>query len=327
MSIETGEPSMEATVQAPEAQKGSSRKGLFQWFLDNPVILKELRGRMRGRQAFVLLTTYLGLIAIFIGVLYSVLAETSSSMGWDPSFRQTAGKSIFGAVVLLEMLLIGFIGPGLTSGAISSERERQTFDLLRTTLLSAPSLVLGKLGAAFSYLFLLILTGLPIESLAFLLGGVGIGELVISSVMLVVTALFFCTLGIFFSSFMKRTLPATLSSYGTILLSIIFIVIILFLITYVQAVSYSSYGPANQVREWIMTVVIWALISTNPFMAAVMSEVILVENQSLFYTTSSPFGGGFTFLPSPWIIYVTFYTVLTIILIVISILRVRRPDR
>jgi len=323
MSIETGEPSMEATVQASKDHKDTPGKNLFQRFLDNPVILKELRGRMRGRQAFILLTTYLGLIAIFIGVLYTVLAETSSSMGWDPSFRQTTGKAIFGSVVLLEMLLIGFIGPGLTSGAISSERERQTFDLLRTTLLSASSLVMGKLGAAFTYLFLLILTALPIESLAFLLGGVGIGELLISSVMLVVTALFFCTLGIFFSSFMKRTLPATLSSYGTILLSIIFIVIILFLMTYAQSVSY---GATNKVRELIMTVALWALISTNPFMAAIVSEVILEENQSLFFTTTSPFGGSSIFLPSPWIIYVAFYTVLTVILIVISILRVRRPD-
>lgn len=323
MSIETGETPIEAPVPSTDDRKASPRRNMFQLFLDNPVILKELRGRMRGRQAFALLTTYLGLIAIFIGVIYTFLAETSSSMGWDPSFRETAGKSIFGAVVLLEMLLIGFIGPGLTSGAISSERERQTFDLLRTTLLSARSLVFGKLGAAFTYLFLLILTALPIQSLAFLLGGVGIGEMVISSIMLVVTALFFCTLGIFFSSFMKRTLPSTLTSYGTILLSIIFIVIIFFLIAYVESMSYSYTNP---VRDFIMTVVLWSLISTNPFMAAIVSELILEQDQSLFFTTTFPFGSNSMTLPSPWIIYIAFYTVLTIVLIVITILRVRRPD-
>jgi ABC-type transport system involved in multi-copper enzyme maturation permease subunit len=323
MSIETGGSSMETTAPVSESQPAAPRRGWFQWFLDNPVILKEFRGRMRGRQAFILLTTYLGLIAIFIGVLYTFLAQSSSSMGWDPSFRQTAGKTIFGAVVLLELLLVGFIGPGLTSGAISSERERQTFDLLRTTLLSAHSLVLGKLGAAFTYLFLLILTALPIQSLAFLLGGVGIGEMLVAGLLLVVTALFFCTLGIFFSSFMKRTLPATLGSYGTILLSIIFLVIIFFLIAMVETAFYIS---ENRVRDLILTVVLWALISTNPFIAAVMSEVILQEDQNLFFTTSSPFSGDTIFLPSPWILYVVFYTVLTVVMIVISILRVRRPD-
>jgi ABC-2 type transport system permease protein len=323
MSVETKEPSLQTTDHLAEVPSQQSR-GLFQRIWDNPVILKEFRARMRGRQAFILLTTYLGLIAVFIGVLYTFLAQSSSSMGWDPSFRQTAGKAIFGAVVLLELLLIGFIGPGLTSGAISSERERQTFDLLRTTLLSARSLVLGKLGAAFTYLFLLILTALPIQSLAFLLGGVGMGEMLIAGLLLVVTALFFCTLGIFFSSFMKRTLPATLSSYGTILLSIIFIVIIFFLIAMAESTFYMS---TNKVRELILTLVLWTLISTNPFMAAVMSEVILQDDQSLFFTTSAPFGSGNMLLPSPWIIYVVFYTVLTIVLIVISILRVRRPDR
>jgi ABC-type transport system involved in multi-copper enzyme maturation permease subunit len=323
MSSETGDTSMDATVNTSEGQNDPPRRNLLQRFLDNPVILKELRGRMRGRQSFIMLTAYLGLIALFIGVIYTLLEETSSSMGWDPTFRQTAGKTIFGAVVLLEMLLIGFIGPGLTSGAISSERERQTYDLLRTTLLSARSLVLGKLGAAFSYLFLLILTALPIESLAFLLGGVGIGEMLISGVMLVVTALFFCTLGIFFSSFMRRTLPATLSSYGTILLSIIFIVIILSLMTYIRA---AFYDYNNQMGELIMTAVLWVLICTNPFMAAIVTELILEQDQSLFFTTTSPFGGTSMFLPSPWIVYVLFYSALTVILILISILRVRRPD-
>src|SRR5688572_28370811 len=196
---------METTTSIAENEKW---RNPFKQMMDNPVVLKELRGRMRGRQSFVLLTIYLGLIAVFIMLVYNPLGLTSS-ITWDPSARQGAGKAIFGTVVLLELLLLSFIAPGLTAGAITSERERQTFEILRTTLLSARSLVLGKLGAAFSYLFLLILTALPIQSLAFILGGVGMGEMVVSSLMLVVTALFFCTLGIFFSSFMKRTLSAT----------------------------------------------------------------------------------------------------------------------
>jgi hypothetical protein len=105
------------------------------------------------------------------------------------------------------------------------------------------------------------------------------------------------------------------------------LVIIFFLITYVEAVSYSS-PNTNKVREYILMLVVWFLVSTNPFMAAIMSEVILMEDQSLFYTTSAPFGNStFVFLVSPWIIYILFYFVLTVILILISIARVRRPDR
>ena len=322
MSAETQGTNLESGASIAQRKKGMDWKTPFKRMLDNPVILKELRGRMRGRQAFILLTLYLGLIAIFIGIVYTFLTEQASSITWDPSFRQTAGKVVFGAVVLLELLLVSFIAPGLTAGAITSERERQTFDLLRTTLLSASSLVLGKLGSAFTYLFLLILTALPIQSLAFILGGVGIGEMIVSSLILVVTAIFFCTLGIFFSSFMKRTLTATISSYGAIVLSFLVLAIIFFMIAFLDGMSFNN----NVARQYIFTLVTWFMISTNPFMAAVISEVILVDQQSLFFTTHSLFGNGPSYLPSPWIIYVTLYLVLTIVMILLSILFVRRPD-
>lgn len=316
---------MESTTSIPENKKMTKWRNPFRPMLDNPVILKELRGRMRGRQAFVLLTVYLGLIAVFIMLVYNLLGLTSS-ITWDPSARQGAGKAIFGTVVLLELLLLSFIAPGLTAGAITSERERQTFEILRTTLLSARSLVLGKLSSALSFLFLLILSALPIQSLAFLLGGVGLGEMVASSLMLVVTAVFFCTLGIFFSSFMKRTLSATVASYAVILLTFLILVVIFFLVAYVESFSYNTFG--SQTMEYVLTMILWFLISTNPLMAAVISEVILVDQQSLFYTTNSLFGSsGPSILISPWLIYVVFYLFLTLVLMLLSIYYVKRPDR
>jgi hypothetical protein len=314
---------MEPAASMLQTEKMHGWRNPFRRILDNPVILKELRGRMRGRQAFILLTLYLGLIAFFIVVVYNTIFGITGVAAWDPSARQTAGKVIFGTVVLLELLLLSFIAPGLTAGAITSERERQTFDLLRTTLLSARSLVLGKLGSAFGFLFLLILTALPIQSLAFLLGGVGMGEMVVSSLMLVVTALFFCTLGIFFSSFMKRTLSATISSYATVLASFLLLVLLFFMIAYIESRVFGNFP----VRERIMTLVIWFMISINPFTAAVLSEVILVDQQSLLITTRPILGTSTSYLLSPWITYVAVYLVLTIIMIVLSIYKVKRPDR
>ncbi len=323
MNAESQGTNLETSAPVVKKEKPTSWRNPFKRMLDNPVILKELRGRMRGRQAFVLLTVYLGVIAVLIGTIYAYTVDRSSYAGWDPSFRQSVGKSIFGAVVLLELLLVSFIGPGLTAGAITGEREHQTFDLLRTTLLSARSLVLGKLGSAFTYLFLLILTALPIQSLAFLLGGVGLGEMVVASLMIVVTALFYCTLGIFFSSFMKRTLNATVTSYGMIVLSFLFIAIIFFVIAYMESLPYDK-GP---VREFMLNMFVWLLISTNPFLAAVLSEVILVEEQSLFITKNMPFGNTPPSFLSPWIVFTVIYLLLTLLMIFLSIQKVKRPDR
>ena len=313
-------------MQSPASSiqtKHTARQNLFSRIMDNPVITKELKGRMRGRQGFVMLTVYLMLISFFIGLVYLFLAMEGSISSGDPSYLQTIGKVVFSTVILLELLMVSFIGPALTSGAISSERERQTFDLLRTSLLSARALVFGKLSSAVVYLLLLIFTAIPVQSLAFFLGGVGMAEMIISTLMLVVSAVFFCALGLFFSSFVKRTLIATVSSYASILISFIVFIIFLF---FISVLSSSSASP-SLMMENITAVAVWFLFSTNPFFAAIMSEVILIDEQSLFTTTSNIIGTASFPMPSPWIIYVIFYAILTILMIGMSVYFVNRPDR
>ena len=312
---------MESSVST--IKEKPARWNFFSRIMDNPVIAKELKGRMRGRQGFIMLSVYLALISFFIGMIYLFLVVDSGLSNGNPGYLQIVGKMIFSTVILLELLMIGFIGPALTSGAISSERERQTFDLLRTSLLSGHALIFGKLGSSVVFLLLLIFTAIPVQSMAFFLGGVGMAEMVISTLMLVVTAIFFCTLGLFFSSFAKRTLIATVSSYATILLSFIVLILLLFFISIFESSSIFQ----STITDNILNILTWFLFSTNPFFAAVVSEVILIDNQSLFVTTSGIFGSSSIPLLSPWIIYITFYFFVTILLIVLSIYFVNRPDR
>ncbi len=292
---------------------------------ENPVILKELRGRMRGRRAFIFLTLYLVLISLFILVIYSVVAAQASVSRSDPGFRQEIGKVIFSSVVLFEFLMIGFIGPALTAGAITSERERQTFDLLRTTLLSARAMVFGKLGSACLYLFLLLLTALPIEALAFLLGGVGLEELLVSSLMLVVNTVFFCALGLLCSSFTTRTLTATVSSYAIILLSVLALGLTVFLLGFFMTTTLGSSG-GSQASEYLFELVLWIMSASNPFSAAIVSETFLIQDQSLFIV-KVPLAGTTAYLISPWILHVALYVILTAVMILFSVQLVKRPDR
>lgn len=314
---------MESTTTSTVPKKAMTRQNIFSRILDNPVIAKELKSRMRGRQGFLIIGSYLALISFFIILIYIFLAFDGSIANGDPGFLQTIGKVIFSTVVLLELLMLGFIGPALTAGAISSERERKTIDLLRASLLSGRALVFGKLGSAVIFLLLLIFTAIPVQSLAFFLGGVGMAEMAVSTLMLVVTAIFFCTLGLFFSSFSSRTLIATVLSYSSILISFIIFIIFLFFISVFD--SYNTY-PSTMAENMASTAV-WFLFSTNPFFAATISEVILIDEQSLFLTTSNMIGSTTFPLPSPWIIYVVFYMILTLLMISISIFFVNRPDR
>ena len=117
-------------------------------FRVNPVMLKELRGRMRGIRAFIVLTIYLGLMSGFTALLYLILIAQNQASG-SASAGQI-GRVLFVGLVGIELMLIIFIAPAFTAGAITGERERQTYDLLQTTLLASPSFVIGKLESALS---------------------------------------------------------------------------------------------------------------------------------------------------------------------------------
>lgn len=317
---------MESSAASVMPEKNTRRKWL-ELLLDNPVITKELKGRMRGRQGFILLSAYLALIGFFIGLVYLFLSVDGSLSRNDPGYLQVVGKIIFSTVVLLELLMVSFIGPALTSGAISSERERQTFDLLRTSLLSGRELVFGKLSSAVVFLLLLIFTAIPIQSMSFFLGGVGMAEMVISIVMLVVSIFFFSALGLFFSSFTKRTLVSTVAAYASIMLSFIVMVLFFFFILVFAGVASSTNTFLSGISEEVLGISVWYLFSTNSFFAAAASEAILVSDQSIFFTTNGMLGTTSLPLPSPWIIYTVFHAILTILLIMASIYFVNRPDK
>jgi ABC-2 type transport system permease protein len=303
--------------------KRSELKNLFSHIMDNPIINKELKGRVRGRQGFIIIGAYLSAISFFIFLIYLLLTVDGSLSNGDPGFLQAVGKIIFSTVVLLEFLMLGFIGPALSSGAIASEREHKTIDLLKTSLLSARAIVFGKLSSASAFLLLLVFTAIPLQSLAFFLGGVGMAEIVISTLMLIVTAIFFCTLGLFFSSFAQRTLIATVYAYTSILLSFLIFVLFFF---FISVLGTSSNNPSALIEN-ITAVTSWFFLSTNPFFAATMSEAVLIDDQSLFITNNSIIGNSSLLLPSPWIIYLAFYVILTILMIILSIYFVNRPDR
>src|SRR5690606_34920654 len=140
---------------------------------DNPVFIKELRGRMRGARAFVVLTFYLGLLGAFTGLMYLAVAESAMSVSGQSNVGEV-GRTLFVSIVAIEMLLVAFIAPAFTAGAISSEREHQTFDLLRTTLLGPTSFVLGMLLSAMLYVLLLMLAWVLVYSIALFFGAVAV---------------------------------------------------------------------------------------------------------------------------------------------------------
>lgn len=289
----------------------------------NPVVLKELRGRMRGARAFVVLTVYLMLMSGFTSLLYFAYAASTATVS-GPS-GQIVGKVVFGGVVGIELFLVCFIAPAFTAGSISSERERQTYDLLRTTLLPAHSLVVGKLVSALSYVFLLLLAAVPLHSLAFLLGGVSPEEVIIASVILAVTALAFGSVGVFFSSLMKRTLGASVLTYAFALLSTMGLPLLM--LTFVPLIDLVVYSRVGTWTEAALLYGLGLLVSLNPIATAGVTEFVLIDKHTAFFFTQTLTNGVTVPLISPWIVYTFFYLLISLVSILLSIRLVRRVEQ
>lgn len=284
----------------------------------NPVMLKELRGRMRGMRAFIVLTVYLSLMSVFLGLLYISYTSLDSGSG---AAAGAAGRLLFRGVVGVELLLIMFIAPAFTTGAITGERERQTYDLLRTTLLANPSFVVGKLESALSYIFLLLLAAIPLQSIAFLFGGVSQTELLVAFVILSVTAIALGTLGIYFSAVAPRTLGASVRTYG-FALGVAFgapliLGIVLSLLEYALRTS----------SAWTEALLVYGqnfLIILNPIIAALQSQTLLVEQQQLAFSSYTLRNGAQIPLVSPWIGFTILYLVISALLLVATVREMRK---
>lgn len=176
----------------------------------NPVLLREARVRMRGWRAPGLIALYVGLLALVVLAFLGLVFHFDEGV-----FAPEVGGMVFMFLALGQMALLIFSSPGLTAGAISGERERQTLDLLLVTRMSPLQVVLGKLGAALGFTLLLMLASLPVYSVLFLFGGVALYNLALTAIVYVVTVIFLGSIGIYFSAIFKRTQASVVASYGT----------------------------------------------------------------------------------------------------------------
>jgi len=299
----------------------------FKTFRVNPVMLKELRGRMRGMRAFAVITVYLGLMSGFAALIYLVYGSSTRASG--SAAAGEIGRVLFLGIVGIELLLIIFIAPAFTAGAITGERERQTYDLLKTTLLSTPSFVIGKLESALGYILLLLLAAIPLQSIAFLFGGVSEAEVVLSFIILTVTAVALGTVGIYFSAAMARTLNASVRAYSAIL-------VIMFVAPVVLGVVLNLINELLFIRqglllspgmEAIFRYLDLLLTSINPIATGLTSQQLLVNQGVLgFYPFTLASNGSTIPMVSPWITFAILYLAASAVLIVLTIRNTRKVE-
>jgi len=183
----------------------------------NPILVKDVRSRMRGARAFLILTVFL-LLAGLVSYLTYLSVSAMSRFNISMVVSGTIGRSLFYSLMTSTQILLLLTAPLLTIGAISGEVERKTYDMLLATPLTASQVVLGKLGGAGAFSLLLVFGVFPLLGIAYFFGGFSMVFFWNGLMTMAVTGLAFALVGLAFSALFRRTILAALFTYLLILL-------------------------------------------------------------------------------------------------------------
>lgn len=176
-------------------------------FFTNPLVVKEMRERFRNKKTIWMLAAYLFIMgSILLGFMY--ISQMNGIV------YQGENREVFMMIAVIQYAMICFIAPALSAGAISGERERQTLNILLATQLSPRKIIVSKLLTSLAFIFLLVFTSLPLYSFVFLYGGISPAQLLTLFGFFVVNIIFFGSLGLFCSTWIKRTGVSTITAYG-----------------------------------------------------------------------------------------------------------------
>ncbi|MCI9146784.1 MAG: ABC transporter permease [Hungatella sp.] len=176
----------------------------------NPIYWQEARVSSRSFRLpliIFLCDTILALAALLN--MYSMVTQAKATA----EIQYASFLNLYVLVACIEFVMILLIVPALTSGSISGERERQTLNLLLTTRMTPGDIVIGKLMASLSTIFLLIVSSFPVLALVFIYGGVTVKDIVLLLLTFVSTAVLSGSVGICCSSVFKKSTIATVVSY------------------------------------------------------------------------------------------------------------------
>jgi len=175
----------------------------------NPILEREALTRARSWSTPVSMTLYLCLLGAFALAMFS--RAISGAPDKLPAAEDMANAAFL--VVGFQLVLALLFVPALAAGAIVGERERGTLDMLILTHLRPFDLAWGKLAAAVAYPVVLVVVSLPILVSAFLYAGLDLGQLAITQLLTLVTAITLGAVATMLSAVSPSTVVATVGAY------------------------------------------------------------------------------------------------------------------
>lgn len=198
-------------------------------------------------------------------------------------------------VLWFQFVVLAFVAPSLTAGAICDERNTRTMVALLATPLTAGQIMLGKFTSRLVQLLILSLIAAPLLLSLRVFGGVPAGVVLKGIGLIVMVCITGAALGLFFSVRARKPAKAAGNAMGVLML---FAAGPAIMIAIWGQVMGASLAPGR--NPWVD--VVWALCS--PAVMGVLSAEIMTESlpvsSGTLWGTSMLLHGGVTVLALLW---------------------------
>ncbi len=266
------------------------------------LLTKELRLRLRSERMVWIIIVYV----VLMGLLGWLSISSTSSNAYQNMWSET-GTVLYNLLSAVQIFLILFITPSFTATAVNGEKERQTFDLLLCSNLSALQLVGGKLLAGLSNAFLVIAASIPLFSLVFFFGGVSLQQALTALVIFASSAIIVATFGLFCSTIFRRPAISTAVAYMVILLWLTMPLIITTMSQQTQ-MAVSTISTTGVVRTQLTQAAL--LLIWNPFNALQLNLTSSTSVSTYWLGTGQI---------APWLIYTVLDLLASVVFFVLSL--------
>jgi ABC-type transport system involved in multi-copper enzyme maturation permease subunit len=182
----------------------------------NPILLRVVALSSKRVRDLVIRCVYLGVLVAF--VIFQLLVGGSSLSGASLDTLSATSTRIFEQLSYLQLALVALLAPIFTAGAITQEKDSQTYDILLATPLTNGQIVLGTMMSRLFFIFALLVSGIPVFSITQVFGGVAIASIVTSFLIAAATALVCGALAMAIATFKVGTRRTIFSFYMVVVL-------------------------------------------------------------------------------------------------------------
>lgn len=199
----------------------------------NPIIEKDLKTKLRGWRSTILICSY---VILLTGILFLYFAGNGMLQPYGlQSISPRMAIDAYNLIITFQFALLYLVVPAITATSISSERERQTLDLMLVTKTPVRKIIIGKIVVSLAHTMLLLVASMPVIGVVFFFGGIGFWDIAKLLLFYAVTSFFVASCGVFFSTIFKRNIVAIIVTY-----------IFLGLITFGPFIGFAIYAFVQQ---------------------------------------------------------------------------------